>query len=105
MQKIAVLSGQSLFDIAIQYTGDVANSFAIALLNQISMTDNLSTQNLVLIPDSLIKATREIKYLNNEGVIPATAITLDQQTVMLPELGIGTMTIGTTFIVGEDGKK
>lgn len=100
MQKITVLSGQSLFDIAIQYTGDVANAFAIALLNQISVTDNLSTQKLVLIPDSLIKATREIKYLKNEGVIPATAITLDQQIVLLPELGIGTMTIGTTFIVG-----
>jgi hypothetical protein len=99
MQKITVLSGQSLFDIAIQYTGDVANAFAIALLNQISVTDNLSTQNLVLIPDSLITATREIKYLKSVGVIPATAITLDQQTVMLPELGIGTMTIGTTFIV------
>lgn len=100
MQKITILSGQSLFDIAIQYTGDVANAFAIASLNQISITDKLSAQDSVLIPDSLITATREIKYLKSVGVIPATAINQDQQIVLLPELGIGTMTIGTTFIVG-----
>lgn len=100
MEEITVLSGQSLFDIAIQYTGDVINTYAIALANSKSITDKLNTGETIFIPNALTKATRELKYLNSLGIIPATGITVDQDSVLIPELGIGTMTIGSTFIVG-----
>ena len=98
MKKIPVLSGQSLFDISIQYTGDVINTYALALANGKSVTDKFTVGELIVIPDGLTTATKEVKYLSSLGILPATAITTEQK-VFIPELGIGTMTIGTTFIV------
>lgn len=100
MQKVAVLSGQSLYDIAIQYTGDVLNTYAIALVNGKSVTDSLAVGELIMIPDGLTIAIKEVNYLSSLGILPATGITVDQETVLIPELGIGTMVVGITFIVG-----
>lgn len=100
MQKVKVLSGQSLFDIAVQYTGNVVNTYAIALANNKSVTEKLTLGEILLIPAGLLIASRELKYLTSLEIVPATAITVDQDTVLIPKLGIGTMVIGSTFIVG-----
>lgn len=100
MQTIAVLSGQSLFDIAIQYTGDVINTYALALANGKSVTDKLTVGELIVIPDGLVIATKEMKYLSSLEIVPATGVTKDQESVLIPDLGIGTMVIGSTFIIG-----
>ena len=100
MQKIKVLSGQSLYDIAVQYTGDAANTYLIAQVNSKAVTDVLATNEIITIPDGLQLGSRELKYLAGLGILPATGITIDQENVLIPQLGIGTMTIGTTFIVG-----
>lgn len=100
MQKIKVLSGQSLFDIAVQYTGDATNTYLIAQVNSKAVTDVLTANEIITIPDGLQMGSRELKYLAGLEILPATGITIDQDSVLIPELGIGTMAIGTTFIVG-----
>jgi hypothetical protein len=100
MQNIKVLSGQSLFDISIQSTGNVNNTYAIALINGKSLTDNLTIGELIMIPVGLEVAKRELKYLDNLDILPATGITINEESVLIPKLGIGTMVIGSTFIVG-----
>lgn len=99
MQKIQVLSRQSLFDIAIQYTGNVLNAFEIALANNIAVTDALFVSQELVIPDSVSISKKEVNYLIGQVIIPATAITLDQESVYVPGQGIGSMIIESTFIV------
>lgn len=99
MQKVKILSGQSLFDIAIQYTGDAINTYAIAQINDRSITDCLLLDDVITIPNDLLISVKEIKYLSNLGIIPATCITNEIDKELLPELGIGLMAVGTTFII------
>ena len=92
MNKIQVLSGQSLSDIAIQYTGDLKNTYAIAFFNNKSVTEPLAVGEWIAIPDELIlKSIYEI--------VPANAISNYQEDLLQEELGIGTMIIESTFIV------
>ncbi|MNG09672.1 hypothetical protein D3C84_930990 [compost metagenome] len=53
-----------------------------------------------MIPADLPFFNREVLYFESKKIIPATGITQDELEVLNPILGIGTMTIGTTFIVG-----
>ena len=99
MQSVKVLSGQSLFDIAIQYTGDAINTYAIAKANGKSITDDLSVSEIITIPNGITTATRELKYLTNLDIKPATAITESHKAIIPANGGIGFMKIGTTFIV------
>lgn len=100
MQNVKVLSGQSLFDIANQYTGDAINTYPIAKANGKSITDDLNVGEIIIIPNEVVIASRELKYLTSLEIKPATGITLEHGTILTPELGIGTMAIETTFIVG-----
>lgn len=94
MNKIKVYQGQSFFDKSNESTGNVEDAFAMALLNGMSVTDDLTIgQELFPVPVS----NKAVVSIFSEKR-PATAITTEQK-VFIPELGIGTMTIGTTFIV------
>jgi hypothetical protein len=99
MQKVKVLSGQSLFDIAIQYTGDAINTYAIAQVNGRSLTDCLLLDEYLVIPDGLLQGVKELKYLNSLSIVPATGITDEINNELVPDLGIGLMAVGTTFII------
>lgn len=99
MKTVKVLGLQSLFDIAIQNTGDVSNVFAIALANDKSITDELVIGESIKIPDGLEISSKALKYLTDREVLPSTAITIEQQEQLIGNSGIGTMKIGSTFIV------
>ena len=45
-----VLQGQTIFDIAIQELGSVEGAFALAVLNGISITDELTSGHELLLP-------------------------------------------------------
>jgi hypothetical protein len=94
MSKNKVYQGQSFLDKALELTGDLGNAFQMALLNEISITDDLPIGKEV-------KATN----VSNAGIVgffnefnrPATCISFvgdDSQQ------GIGYMVIGKNFIVG-----
>lgn len=91
---------QTWFDIAIQYTGDATNAFAIASNNNSAITDTPLAGAPIAIPTDVVISNKEVKYLDSKKMIPATGITIDGLEEISPTLGIGTMAIGTTFIVG-----
>lgn len=99
--KVTALVLQSWFDIAIQYTGSVMNAYAIAYANGgRSVTDDIIPGELITIPDTVPIFKKEVQYLENKEIVPATGITSADFEAINPVLGIGQMTIGSTFIIG-----
>lgn len=92
-----ILHNQSLLDIAIQHTGAVENTFAIAVANGLSLTDDLPAGAEIKIPDSANKDNDVLNYYTTKSLQPATAV------IMLPEEerleGIGYWVIQTDFKV------
>ena len=96
MNKGIIYQGQSLLDKTLEITGDVEQSFATALLNGVSITESFAIGTAVLFPEIKKKPIVGIFNVKNR---PATALLQDSYEFNRP-LGIGTMAIGSTFIVG-----
>jgi hypothetical protein len=93
-----ILHNQSILDMAIQHTGTVENSFAIAISNGISISDALSAGLTLDVPDSIQKNTDVYEYFTVKEIKPATAKT--EENTEIPTLkGIGYMRIGGDFKV------
>ena len=92
-----ILHNQSLLDLAVQHTGAVENTFAIAVANRLSLTDDLPAGAEIKIPDSANKDSDVLNYYTSKRLQPATAV------IMLPEEerleGIGYWVIQTDFKV------
>jgi len=72
--KVKVLHNQSLFDIAIQHTGDVMNAFEIAKENSLSITSYVVPGYELTVPNG-VAFNREIhNYYTSKGVKPATDV-------------------------------
>lgn len=95
MSKGTIYQGQSIFDKTIEATGDVEQAFAFSLLNGLSITDTLEIGQSVLFPEMQRKSIVALFGVKNR---PASEFLVDGYDFNKP-LGIGTMTIGTTFIV------
>ena len=89
-----VLQGQSLFDIACQTLGSAESAIQIALLNGISVTDDLQVGQELEIPGVANRSI--VTYYFNKGLTPATGIT-DTEVATLG--GLGYMAIGIDFII------
>ncbi|MCK8143215.1 hypothetical protein MW871_15095 [Flavobacterium sp. I-SCBP12n] len=96
MNKGMIFQGQSLMDKTIEATGNVELSFETALLNGVSVTESFAVGQEVLFPAVERKA---IVGLFNSKNRPASEFLNDDYGFNEP-LGIGTMVIGSTFIVG-----
>lgn len=96
MSKGLFFQGQSLFDKTIESTGDIEESFAVALLNGASVTDNFEIGAEVIFLEVKKKSIVALFHAKNR---PASELLM--QDLDLPiRRGIGTMTVGSTFIVG-----
>jgi hypothetical protein len=96
MQK-QVLHNQSVLDCSLQHTGSLSKLFEFVLANDISITTELKAGAVYDFP--AVDDVEIYNYFSYKNVVPATAIT-DEAIKELETLGIGTMRIGTTFIVG-----
>lgn len=95
--KIVALHNQSFLDIAIQHTGSVYNAFAIAVANDMAVSENLVPGKNYIIPDN-VKNDRDIQnYFWAKSIKPATSYT-DVETIT-ERRGIGWMKVATTFKV------
>ncbi|WP_395049394.1 hypothetical protein [Flavobacterium sp.] len=95
MNKKIVHQGQSFLDKVLENTGSIENAFEMALLNGISITDDLAIgSELICSPVS----NKVVAELFNEFKKPATGLT-PAQVAEIQNLGIGSMRIGSTFIV------
>lgn len=88
-----VLDGQSLIDVAIQCCGSAEAAYDIALLNNISITEDLTAGLELTIPAAVNSSV--VSYYTQKGIKPATALT-DTDTVFG---GIDYMGIEIDFIV------
>lgn len=99
MQK-QILHNQTLIDVAIQYNGFITNAFELALKNRLSVTDELIPGQTIEVPVSNLIDTELVSFFKSKKQIIATGFNGSEHEDILPQLGIGTMAIGTTFIVG-----
>jgi hypothetical protein len=91
---IRVLSGQSIFDLAIQSAGSAEAAFEMALLNGVSITDDLAGMELTE-PAPMNRLA--VNYYKQNGILPATS---DLPDFEAPEReGIGYWAIGNDFII------
>lgn len=96
---ITVIENQSLLDIAIQEDGSVLTAFEWAFINGLSITDDLAPGQKLLAPTSVFRNTDVADYFKGKNQMVASGISTADLATINPPLGIGTMTIGSTFIV------
>jgi len=66
-----VLQGQTLIDIAIQELGSAEGAFELAVLNGLSVTDDLDPGRELQLPAVVNRSIAE--YYANKGIKPATS--------------------------------
>ncbi len=74
-REAVVLNNQTIFDIALQHTGNVEEAFDAALFAQISLTDDLSTGHILSIAQ--ISDEKTFSYYKNNNLHPATALAVE----------------------------
>ena len=94
--KLRVLDRQSIFDLAVQALGSVEAAFALALENGLSLTEDLTAGQPVIIAGEKSKAIAD--YYTAKQLKPATGITLEEQK----QEGIDFWGIEFDFIVSPD---
>lgn len=68
-----ILPGQTLVDIAVQELGDASRVFELAVLNAISITDELEVGSVMFIPDADIGKRNLIYMFKSRFLAPASA--------------------------------
>ena len=71
MKTIIVQSGQSLWDIAVQYCGSAEAALEIAALNGLLPTSQPKTGEQLIIPNAENKTV--VRYYEEHGLVPASA--------------------------------
>lgn len=94
MQSVTVRDRQTLFDIAIQCLGIVDRVFDVAQLNGLSITEQLVSGQVLLLPDVDFEQLEVVEFFTHPWY-PACG---DDEND-LPFGGIGFMQIGTNFKV------
>lgn len=97
MNKIDVLQGQSLYDLAIQETGTIENVFDLAVKNNIAVTDMLPLDTPFIVPKKIEKDKNIVRYYNALNLKPAT----ENKGSIGNAIGINFWTIGIDFTVSE----
>lgn len=89
-----VQQGQSFLDIVMQLTGSIDNAIEMALINNVSITDNIAIGTELTAVSTTNKSVAEYMQNNN----PATAISMEDDTLTIYE-GISFWAIDNDFIV------
>lgn len=71
MKTITVQSGQSLWDIAVQYCGTTEAAFEIAALKGMMPTAQPKTGERLTVPNAENK--KVVRYYEEHGLVPASA--------------------------------
>ena len=93
-----VKAGQSIFDIALQATGNADYALPIALSNGLCLTEQLTPGIILEIPSDIYPEREVLQVYREKNILPATATTAQQEAIN-PFGGIGYMGIEIDFIV------
>lgn len=96
---ITVLNNQSLLDVAIRYFGTVEAVLAIAILNRISITQELVPGQVLELPNLDYGYQEIVTFFNVNKKQPATALTEENKAIIEGDSGIGFWAIEDNFIV------
>lgn len=94
MQNIIVKNNQNIFDLATQHNGSVEAAFALASLNEISVTKTSATATII--KPVALKNKSVIDFFDRSIVSPSSSDAIENAG----GTGIGFMKIGSTFKVG-----
>lgn len=97
MADIKVYERQSMLDIAVQYSGGIETVFDLALINELSITDDLSPCVSILGSGSIFDSDI-VNYYSNKGIVPSTAPTTSEIS-QLSEDGIEFWAVEDDLIV------
>ena len=97
--QITALYNQSLLDIAVRHCGTIEAVATIAILNNISITDELVPGQLIEIPSTDYGSQEVINYMVNNKINPATALTDEHKVLIEENSGIGFWILENNFIV------
>jgi len=97
MQSMIVKEKQSIFDIALIGCGSAESAFALALANDISITDDLTAGEDLQLTDVVNKSI--VDYYTQKGIVPATALTAENITDTIQGEGIEFWAIEYDFII------
>ncbi|MFW2137096.1 hypothetical protein ACK2M7_12595 [Chryseobacterium sp. TY4] len=97
--EITILHNQSLFDVAIQHTGNVTNAFAIAAANGLSVTALLASGAVINLPDAVEMNNDLYGFYTAKKIQPATAWTGETDNGEQELEGIGYWIINKNFKV------
>lgn len=92
---IEIKDNQSVFDIGLQYGGDMEAVFDWAVENGLSITDDLKAGDRY--PEPKVVNKKRADEIANKGYIFATAVVMDEDEFLLQ--GIGYWAINIDFIV------
>lgn len=93
--NITVCPNQNFLDIAVQHTGSVLNAFNIALMNGMAVSDVLTVNQVLIIPET--EQNTVLNTYKKDKIEPATSITKLQG--IEEKRGIGKMKVASTFRV------
>jgi hypothetical protein len=99
MQTAIVQDRQTLFDIAIQYCGDREAVFAIADLNDLSITETLPAGSEVIIPNIINQ--KVVVFYRTNSIVPATATDTNTEIGNNTKNSIGTNN-GSQMVTNND---
>lgn len=97
--QITALNNQTLLDIAIRHCGTVEAVADIAILNNISITDDLIPGQLIELPSKDYGSQEVVNFFEVNKIDPATALTENDKALTEGNSGIGFWEIGNNFIV------
>jgi hypothetical protein len=98
MNTAIVQQGQCLMDIAIERCGSATALFELALLNEVSITEELAIGVELLLPP--VVDIQAVAYFKSNGIIIATNSKKKQESLaILNPQGIGHWRIGVDFKV------
>lgn len=97
--EVKVRHKQSFFDIAIQENGNLLDIINMAILNEVSITNQLEVNSEVQHTLATTASTEIVAYYKKNAIRPATVLT--EQADAPGELfeGIGYMAIEDNFII------
>ena len=99
MKKVTILNNQSLFDLSIQLTGTALNALEIAKANNIVPSVNLIAGEELIVPNTLVNEDDILRYYQANTLLPASALTQQDQDTITGCEGIGCWAIGIDFKV------
>lgn len=97
--KITALHNQTLLDVAIRHCGTVEAVADIAILNNISITQDLIPGQLIELPNKDYGNQEVVNFFASNKIDPATALTDEHTALTEGNSGIGFWEIGNNFIV------